>query len=62
MLSEPDCVALRKVGEHFIRDLALALKAAAERKAILRLIVREVALDQKRFNGPGFRMPYGIAA
>jgi DNA invertase Pin-like site-specific DNA recombinase len=51
VLSEADQGALRVLGENLPRIWQAATTTAAERKQLLRFIVREVALDQKRAPG-----------
>ncbi|MER9076670.1 zinc ribbon domain-containing protein [Mesorhizobium sp. M0904] len=51
VLNEPDREALQKLGEDLPGIWHSPSTTAAERKGILRLIVCEVILDQKRFHG-----------
>ena len=51
VLSEADQGALRVLGENLPRIWHAATTTAAERKRLLRFIVREVVLDQKRVPG-----------
>lgn len=51
VLSEADHLALRRLGENLPRVWTAATTSAAERKRLLRFVVREVVLDQKRVRG-----------
>lgn len=51
VLTEPDRQALQKLGENLPGIWHCPSTTSAERKSILRLVVREVVLDQKRLQG-----------
>ncbi|TIV49195.1 MAG: hypothetical protein E5V88_25820 [Mesorhizobium sp.] len=51
VLNEPDREALQRLGEDLPGIWHSPATTAAERKGILRLIIDEVILDQKRFRG-----------
>src|SRR4051812_4576404 len=51
VLSEADRLALQHLGENLPRVWLAATTSAAERKHLLRFVVREVVLDQKRMRG-----------
>jgi len=51
VLSEADHAALQALGEDLPRVWCAATTTAADRKRLLRFIIKEVALDQKRERG-----------